>query len=260
MAYENYWPTVTSNLSATGGSDGRLSLTSTYGFYVRQKVTLSSGASSITGEVKEVLSSTVLRMGPDNGIIPGAGLNLSAFLAGGTLTAQYQQIQFHGNGNVPQIVYENEPTKALRVITVDPVGNYIDPSGSSTPISVTVTGLSVTVSNASLTIVVTASTGAAFQFTKVAAATITAGNASITQAFSAATVSATARIFAVLSSLDQAVGISVNGVQISELNQGESFGYDLGSNGRVLNSSSTIGLWNISATSVTGSVRLQFVS
>lgn len=249
MAYENYWPTVSSNLSATGGSDGRLSLTSTYGFYVRQKVTLVSGANSITGTVKEVLSSTVLRMGPDDGRYPGSGYDLSAYLAGGTLTAQYQEIQYHGNGNVPQIVYENEPTKALRVITVDPVGNYIDPSGASG-----------SAGGAGLPVTPTATSAASFQFAKVAAATITAGNASITQAFTAATVSSTARIFAVLSSLDQAVGISVNGVQVSELGQGESFGYDLAGNGRILNSSSTIGVWNIGTTSATGSIRLQFVS
>jgi hypothetical protein len=229
MAYENFWPQVESNLSATGGADGRVSLSSTYGFYVRQKVTLSSGSSVTVGEVKEVLSPTVLRVGPDNGQCPGTAYNLASFNPGGKLFAPYQPIVYRGNGNVPQIVYENEPVKALRVINVDELGNTLPPTPS-------------------------------FQYIKVANSTITAGNASITQAYTVGSFAQPGRIFAVLSTLDVAVGVSLNGVQVSELNSGESFGYDLYSNGRLINASTTIGVWNVGSTSTTGSIRFQIVS
>lgn len=259
MAYENFWSQASSNLSATGGADGRVSVTSTLGFYVRQKVTLSSGSSNTTGMVKEVISSTVLRVGPDDGNTPGTAYDLSSYNPSGSLFAAFQPIIYGRGTDVLKNTYEVEPTKAIRVITVDPVGNYIDPSGASTPISVTVTGLSVTVSNASLT-VANAVSAASFQYIKVVAATLTVSLTSSATAFPAGTISAAARIFSVLSSLDSAVGIALNGTQIAELNQGESFGYDLATNGRVINASTTIGLWNISTTSVTGSIRFQIVS
>ncbi len=256
--YENFWPQAQTNLSATGTSGGYVSVTSTLGFYVRQKVTV-SGSSVTHGVVKEILNTTTLRIGSDNGVYPGTAYDMSGFNPGGVLFAPFQDIQYRSNANSLAVVYETEPVKALRVITVDYAGNYVDPSGASTPISVTVTGLSVTVSNSFVT-VSNAVSNASFQYAKTVAATLTAGNASVTQAFPMATLASAARIFTVLSSNDQPVGVSLNGTQVSELNIGESFSYDLATNGRIINASTTVGLWNISATSITGSVRLQVVS
>lgn len=232
MAYDSFWSEVRTNSSATS-SGGMVSVSSTFGFYVRQKVTVSGGSSVTHGVVKEVVSSSVIRVGAEGGTYPGTSYDLSTYPIGSSVYAPFQPIVFEGNFSPMQLAYENEPIKAIRVLIVDQTGNADAGSGSSQ---------------------------AAFRFVKTAAASITAGNASITQALLVTTLSSNANIFSALSSLDSAVGISVNGVQVSELNQGESFGYDLAGAGRVLNSSSTIGVWNISATSVTGSIRLQFVS
>ncbi len=236
MAYESFWSAVSTNFSGTAAG-GQVSVTSTFGFYVRQKVTVSGGASVTHGVVKDVLSSTVIRIGAEGGTYPGVSYDLSTFPSNSTIYAPFQPIFFEGNASPMQLAYENEPIKAIRVITVNPVGNLVDSSGAAG-----------------------ATTAGSFQFVKTAAATLTSGNATITSAFTAVTVSTTARIFTVLSSMDNAVGISVNGVQVSELSQNESFGYDLAGSGRVLNASSTIGLWNIGSVSTTGSVRIQIVS
>ncbi len=232
MAYESFWSEVRTNSSATS-SGGMVSVSSTFGFYVRQKVTVSGGSSVTHGVVKEVVSGSVIRIGDEGGTYPGTSYDLSTYPVGSSVYAPFQPIVFEGNFSPMQLAYENEPIKAIRVLIVDQAGSADAGSGSSQ---------------------------AAFRFIKTAAASITAGNASVTQALLVATLSSPANIFSALSSLDNAVGISVNGVQVSELNQGESFGYDLAGAGRVLNSSSTVGVWNIGSVSTTGSIRIQIVS
>jgi len=390
MAYENFWPQYSANMSATGTTGGYVTVASTTGLYVRQKVVL-SGATSLTGVIKEVLSATVARVGPDDGVYPGAGYDLSLFTPTATIFAPFQQIQYRGNSNPLQVVYEAEPTKALRMMSVDPQGNYVSPGSvsisgnisvtiSSTdvlsvtftnPLSVTVNNFptsitvnnfptvqtvngsvtvgnfptsitvnnfptsitvnnssftvnnfptsitvnnssftvnnfptsftvnnssftvnnfptsitvnnssftvnfptSITVNNSSFTVnnfptvqtvngsvTLTVIAAATFQYFKVSNSTITVGNATITSAYTVGTLSAAGRIFSAISNLDSGVGLSFNGSQFSELNSGESLSFDLASNGRVINTSTTIGVWNISTTSTTGSIRFQIMS
>jgi hypothetical protein len=230
MAYENFWSQASTTLSITGGADGRLTVGSTYGFFVRQEVVLRSATVSITGVVKEVLSNTVLRVGPYGGQFPGTAQDLSGFVAGSVLFAPMQPIVYRGNGNTPQVVYENEPTKALRTVNVDSAGVHWGAAPAS------------------------------FQYLSAANATITAGNASVTQAFSVGSISASVKILSVVSTMDNAVGISFNGVQAAVLQQNESFGYDLAQNGATINASTTIGVWHTGSVSTTGSVRIQIVS
>ncbi len=244
MASESFWPQYSATMSATGSAAGYVSVTSTSGLYVRQQITL-SGATSLTGVVKEVISSTQFRFGPDDGNYPGTATSVLSFVAGDKVFAPYQPIVYHNNNGAINVSYECEPTKAIRVFTVDPQGNYIDPSGASTPLSVTSTN---------------STSAATFQFIKVAAASITAGNASITQAFNAGTITSAARIFGVVSSLNSATGMSLNGVQVFEFNQGEAYTDDLAEANRVINASTTIGLWNVSVSSSSGSIRFHIVN
>lgn len=254
MAYENFWPQYSANLSGTGTSGGYVTLATTTGLYVRQKIIL-SGATSLTGVIKEVLSSTVVRVGPDDGNFPGTGYDVSLFTPSATLFAPFQQIQYRGNHNSLQVVYETEPTKALRTMAVDPQGNYVAPG------TISVSGsLSVTISSSDILSVTTTSSAATFQFFKVANTTLTAGNAAVGSAFSVGTITNNAVIFTAINSLDQNVGLALNGSQIQELGPSESFSLDLKSNSRVINASTTIGIWNVSATSSTGSIRFQIVS
>lgn len=253
MAYESFWPQATTNLSATG-SNGQVTVTSTAGFYVRQLVTVSQGSNLTSGAVNEILSATSMRVGSITGTYPGVSYDMSGYGAGAVVMAPFQTIVYGNQTNILKDVYECEPTKALRVMTVDQTGNYVASSSGGA-------GSSVSVSNfpASQLVVITSS-AATFQYIKVAAATLTVSNTSSATAFSAGTISSSAKIFSAVSNLDQAIGITFNGTQIAELNQGESLSWDLSSNGRFINASTTIGVYNITTTSSSGSVRFNIVS
>lgn len=251
---EQLWPAVTQSLTADGDATGILTVGSTSGFYSGQLVQVTAtGLAVLNLKVLEVLSSTTMRVGAPTQMYTGSGTSCAGYttLLSAAVSARTQPKVNIGNDEVIASVYEAQPTTALRVMTVDRQGNYVTASGGSGGGSVSVTNIvSVT----------TSLVAASFQFIKVANSTITATNAALASAFNAGSFSAPGRVFTVLSSLNNAVGVSLNGVQVAELNQGESFGYDLATNGRVVNTSTTIGVWNVSTTSASGSIRFQIVS
>jgi hypothetical protein len=232
MAYESFWSEVRTNTSATS-SGGMVSVTNTFGFYVRQKVTVSGGSSVTHGVVKEVVSSTVIRVGEEGGTYPGTSYDLSGYPIGTSIFAPFQPIVFEGNASPMQLAYENEPIKAIRVLVVDQAGVPDVGSGGSP---------------------------AAFAFAKFPAASLTAGNNSLANARVALTTSSPLRQMTIFSSLTGPVGVALNGVQIAELEVGNSMVYDLASAGRIINSSSTFAAWNIGAVSTTGTIRFHGVS
>ncbi len=250
---EQLWPAVSQALTVDGDATGVLTVASTSGYYSGQLVELKGTAlATLSLKVLEVLTSTTLRVGAPTQSYTGSGVSCAGYsvAASSTLVAKRQPKVVPGNDEVIGAVYEAQPTSAFRMMQVDQQGNYVAPgSGSAGSVSVT------------NTITVTSSLSpASFQFVKILNTAITAGNASVTQALNAGSFSGNGRIVAVLSSLENPVGVSFNGAQVSELAQGESFGYDLASNGRVINSSTTIGVWNISSTSTSGNIRFQIVS
>lgn len=254
MAYESFWPPVTTNLSGTT-SGGHVTVTSTAGFYVRQEVTVSQGANVTKGFIKEILSSTDMRIGDDK-FYPGTAYDMGGYGAGAVVYAQFQQIRYSNQSNVLKDVYECEPVKALRVMTVDQVGNYVAGGGGGGGASST-----VSVNNFPATQPVSlATTAATFQYIKVNASTLTLSNTSSATAFNAGSMSGAARIFSAVSNADQPIGITLNGTQIHELNQGEAFSFDLAANARQINASTTIGLFNVSTSTSNGSIRFNIVS
>ncbi len=253
---EQLWQSVSALLTADGDVTGVLSVGDTAGFHSGQVVQLkATGLSPLNAQVLEVLTSTTMRVGAIGQQYIGSGISCAGYTTGlsATVTASRQPKVIIGNDEVIGAVYEAQPTSAFRVMTVDQHGDYISPVGGGAA-----GAGSVSVTN---TVTITSSLLAAtFQFVKILNTAITAGNASVTQALSAGSFTAAGRIVAVLSSLENPVGISFNGVQVSELVQGESFGYDLATNGRIVNTSTTIGVWNVSATSTSGNIRFQIVS
>ena len=232
MAYDSFWSEVRTNSSATS-SGGMVSVSSTFGFYVRQKVTVSGGSSVTHGVVKEVVSSSVIRVGAEGGTYPGTSYDLSTYPIGSSVYAPFQPIVFEGNFSPMQLAYENEPIKAIRVIAVDQAG-VPDVSSGGSP--------------------------ASFAFAKFPAASLTAGNSTVTSSRVALTTSSALRQMTIFSSLSSPVGVSLNGEQIAELEAGNSIVYNLSGAGRIINASSTFAAWNISGVSATGTIRFSGIS
>lgn len=246
MAYERYWAETRKTLTANGATSGILTVADTTGLFVRQQATLSAtGTASLDGEIKEVLSSTQFRFGPANGNIPGTAYDCSVYTTAlsSLIFTPKQAMVYSFAEEATHMAYDTEPIRALRVTLVDPQGNYAATEISSVSVSNTI-NVSVTGSQAT------------FQYAKVANTVITASNNSVTTAYLIMTTGGASRVFTAVSTMDQYVGVSVNGTQVTELGNGESYSIDLASNGRSLNASSTIGLWNISTTSATGTVRI----
>lgn len=129
MALEKRWNAVPAVLlTANGGSDGKVTVSSTSGFKVKQLVNLKSTLpSSLEFRVQKVESETVLYLGPKDGKIHSRS-NLSAFTTALSSTIEaVEQLR----PSIPQLeyeraVYEEEPTIAKRVFLVDEFGDGID--------------------------------------------------------------------------------------------------------------------------------------
>lgn len=243
-AYDRFWPQASATLTANGGSNGIVSVTSTTGFYSLQEIVLTAtGVSPLEGEVKEVLSATQMRIGARNKQPNGPGQDLSAYTtgAGAQIIAPFQR-KFAVDGNVFDYVYESAPTVALRTLQVDPQGNYV------TPGTVSLTGtviVSVTTSNV------------VFQYARTAAASITAGNSSAGTALTIMTLSGATKIVAILNSLNQDVSLTYNGTEVSRFESGDGgLSFDLDTNGLQWASGAVIGIFHNGTAPSTGSIRI----
>ena len=223
---EKLWQSASQALTADGTANGVAQVTSTSGFYSGQLVEVKGTAlATLSLKVLEVLSGTQMRLGAVTQSYEGAGTSLAGYTvsASSMVIAKRQSKVITGNDDIIASVYEAQPITALRTIR--------------------------------------ATTDASFQFVKVPTASVTSGNATITSALTVATLAGNVRMLDIVSSLDQTVGISVNGVQIQEVS-GSPIHYilPLASADKQLNSSSTIGVWNVSAVSTTGSICFSFIS
>jgi len=126
MAIERTWTSVPARLlTLDGNAYGELTIESTSGFRVKQQVLLESTAlSTLTLEVKRVVSSTVILLGePNKGI--SNRVDLSAYLVTdfSTLRAPEQSKNKVPKDDQRDATYEREPVVARRVFNVDEFGN-----------------------------------------------------------------------------------------------------------------------------------------
>lgn len=131
MAIERTWerqgPIL---LTEQGGDDGILTLETVALFKVKQVVVLSStDQPDLQLEVKRVISPTKLIVGPkaNNGNLK-LKANVSAYGPGNlaTLRAEEQPKNKIPQNDIMQAVYEQEPTVALRMFSVDKIGRPWD--------------------------------------------------------------------------------------------------------------------------------------
>jgi len=126
---ERNWSAVPiANITVDGDANGYISVADTFGFYVKQQVSLKTTSIELSAyEVKEVLSKTVLRLGPVKKKIDESS-NLSAFTvaAGAQILAFRQQMPLIDQKDLTNALYAREPIVANRVINVDKYGNFYD--------------------------------------------------------------------------------------------------------------------------------------
>lgn len=141
MAIEKKWPAISPRLFTANGSDkGIVTILNTSGFKVKQHVVISgTGLSDLSVQVKRVISSTQLIVGPLN---PGQGkqsLTTTSDLSAYTLAANsfiFAEEQDKANlkpNDIIQAVYRQEPGTTIGVELDDEFGN---PYNASNPIPV----------------------------------------------------------------------------------------------------------------------------
>lgn len=149
MAFDREWKVFSATLTANGGTDGTITVASTAGLYTHQTIQISGTALTTQNlVVREVLSSTQARLGlPVNNNTPysNAGVNLSAYTtaASSVVYADKQNKHSSGSNSAIENVYEQMPVVALRVLSVDTVGNPVN-SAAGAPGNVTISNASIT--------------------------------------------------------------------------------------------------------------------
>ena len=258
-------PVVSQNLTVTGGTDSTLTVADTSGFFTNEKCMLTGNGLSVELIIAEVESSTVLRMAQYQyaplGTVPSrinSGLDLSAYtVAGGAALTSIkgQPKPVLDAGSTPYYEHQPDPVSAKRVMLVDQQGNYANIANISVTINASDT-VSVSVLNASLTVspVLTASN---FQYAKIANATLTAANVNITNTIQIMSLSRNTKVIQCFNSLNAGASLTLNGVETYNLEVGDSFSVDAGSDGLYWAQSTTIGIfYNAGVTATTGSLRL----
>lgn len=115
-------------LIADGSVNGLVKVNDATLFKVKQTVTLENLTQSLTLEVKSILDSQTIALGPTNSNL-SARIDLATFtVASGAKLSAPSQGRYFSSDPVPQLTYETEPAVASRVLLVDKVGNKISPS------------------------------------------------------------------------------------------------------------------------------------
>lgn len=129
MAYEKKLKAVPARLFTADGTNlGKLTVSNTRGFKVKQIVILESGTQgTLLLEVKRVESFTIMYVGPIGTKITDRS-DVSAFTVADSSVVRADE---QNRPNIPEqeierITYEEEPTMARRVTLVDPVGDQYD--------------------------------------------------------------------------------------------------------------------------------------
>jgi hypothetical protein len=123
MIYEKRWKAVSPRtFTSSGTSLGVVSISSTKGFYVKQKVLVQQAGVSTAFQVQEVLSKTQLVLGPVGSDLKQVS-DLSAYTTAATIRADKQTRPAIEAKEYERAVFEEEPVVAKRVVLVDEVGD-----------------------------------------------------------------------------------------------------------------------------------------
>lgn len=129
MASERFWTGIgTLQFVSNGGLEGQVQVLSTQNIKVKQKVLVKSNTqNSLTLEVKSVLNSTDLILGPINPTMRGSGsyVDLTSYLStdSASITIEDQSRPNIYMNDWSRSVFEEEPTTAIRTFPVDYLGN-----------------------------------------------------------------------------------------------------------------------------------------
>ena len=255
MAFETSWHQYSASFSSDGTSSGIVTVASTAGLHTKQQVLISAtGQPGLSLEVKEVLSTTTLRVGPIGGLTAsgqstgGAGFtgtDLSAYtvVSSAAIFARQQEKIDGGSNSVIKDVYEAAPVVALRTMAVDTVGNYVAPNA-----------VSITVSNVTVTTNIVG-TNSVFQYARVAASSITSANSSQTTGVAFVTLARDTKIIQIFNSLNQDISLSFGGTETYRLEPGESFSVDAFTNSLLWANGTVITVFQNGTPPTTGSIR-----
>ena len=135
---ERRWGDVLQTLTLDGASNGMVTVSDTAGLHTKQTIQLSSATQPRrTYQVKRVLSSTALWVGPVNSDIDAkSDVSVYLVLDGAQLEAFEQQRPGIDYIFVLRQVYEEEPGMALRVMQVDQYGDPIGSGGVAADVNV----------------------------------------------------------------------------------------------------------------------------
>lgn len=132
MAIEQKWPAVPPQLfTANGTQFGIITVLTTKGFKVKQKVALSNTA-LLNGQFRviRVLSETQLKVGlvnpPQGAWFKGEDVTAWTLVGGAYIYAEEQDKAKLKPEDIIQAVYDQEPTVGLRNVLVDQFGDYFD--------------------------------------------------------------------------------------------------------------------------------------
>jgi len=148
MAIEKRWPSVAPvAFTASGTAKGKITLSTTKGFKVKQVVTLVHPTlPRLQLEVKRV-TRTYLLAGPAGKIDDYA--DLSAYDTQTTIHADEQHKKLPTDKELALAVYDQEPTVANRVVNVDQHGDYFD-TNNPLPVRLTDGDINVDTLNAQI--------------------------------------------------------------------------------------------------------------
>lgn len=131
---EQKWPAVSPRLFTSNGSSlGIVTIASTNGFKVKQRVVISATSlPDLTVQVKRVISETQLIVGPitqEQGkqtLTTRADLSAYTTALGAFIYAEEQTKVRLKPDDITQALYDQEPTVAMRSVLVDQLGRYYD--------------------------------------------------------------------------------------------------------------------------------------
>lgn len=131
MAFERQWSAAAQSFIQDGQSNGLIQVSDVKGFYVKQKVILSSTTQQDRNlEIKRIVGRTDIYVGPtvESGNKMHVYADVSDFLLadGATIKANEQAKTLVKPMDQEYATYEQEPVNAKRVIPVDPYGNTYD--------------------------------------------------------------------------------------------------------------------------------------
>lgn len=137
MITERMWLAIAARLfTANGTSDGVITVASTIGFHVKQKVIIKANAlPGLQLEVKKVTGPNTLEVGLPGDIKQRTDLTAYTTALSASIAAQDQARSAIPDKEYERAVYAEEPIIAKRAILVDELGRYYSPS-NPLPISV----------------------------------------------------------------------------------------------------------------------------